>query len=198
MNRLYKSKNISRKQKDRIIKSGNEKFELLEVIYKDDCVELKLIGVHKTVYSVIIHPEYLECDCPDFLKRNESFVFCKHLCFIIIDVGNIIDENIFILNMDEDYYERILFYLKDMIVNSDMESKFKEANLMYIKSIHNYDNECSICYLPMSYGYIFVCKKCNNCIHKTCKDRWLKVNATCVFCRAFINSEPEEKQYLTL
>jgi hypothetical protein len=201
MNNLFNSNNISYCQKNRIKKCSYESLYLLETIFNNNLITLKMTGSTLNVYTIIISDRIIKCNCQDSMKRT---YFCKHICFVICFIGKIYDENIFInytLGYDEinSIIIRLLHNCSNdpNIVNNMLIDKYK-SKILNIKDDNksvlkrNINEDCPICYIVMNKDDpLFICHQCNNCVHMECMKIWLKNKNTCVYCREKIGDKVE-------
>jgi len=225
MDIILNSKNISHKQKNRIRKSMHELFFLLKSKILNNNCEMIITGSTLNIYTLNISDTIITCDCPDFLYSNKKNMYCKHICFAICYIGKIRDERVFtehkiteedknkilarlVSNFDEDDDDIILCkVLTDKYENLNLNKNTKNNKI----EARNIEEDCSICYLPLTNSesnieqkpkcnlnkskmdpepILSICKECNNAIHTNCLKTWLKYNETCVFCRKNWKKEP--------
>ena len=79
MNNLFNSKSIQYCQKNRIKKCSYESLYLLETIFTNNLITLKITGSTLNVYTITILDGNITCNCPDSMKMK---YFCKHICLL--------------------------------------------------------------------------------------------------------------------
>ena len=202
MNSLLKSINLCKEQKDRIRKSIYQSFYLLESKIVSNNIELYISGSTLNVYEIKIADFSIKCNCPDYYRTTSRGLFCKHICFVIITIGKIFDEDVFIKQIFFlDYRIMLMIRLSNNcggdpnIINSTFIDRFnKVISKETDKSneevlIRNIEEDCPICYVSLKEPVnvkIYNCMKCLNAVHKTCFDMWMSYNKSCIFCRSVI------------
>jgi len=211
MQSLLDSNNINFKQKNRILKSGYQCIYLVDVEFIDHELILKLTGSTLNIYTVKLKNNKLKCNCQDSFYCMINKLYCKHLCFVIIKIGQLFDEDIFyrdVLNNSESFkiYLRTIQINDSDIVCEYLIQKYKDKKNLELKISENFNkndgnnllNECPICYECLKDNLV-KCPKCSNCIHRVCAENWLKYNKSCVFCRSEIwNEYKYVKDYLNI
>jgi len=126
---------------------------------KSSCT-FNVSGTTGNLYDIILTPEWCNCTCPDYVRRNK---YCKHIYFILLRV---------LKGENED--------LKNALKNTEVYLKKKED----IKPREtSEDDECCICYDLLSEGSLDFCVNCRNSVHKDCIRIWKKKSSLCPLCR---------------
>jgi hypothetical protein len=219
MNTFLSSPNISRIQKDRIIKSGYQCLFLLETILTETGFNLKISGSTLNIYTVSLSYLKFSCDCRDSLYCESHNILCKHICFVICSIGKIETEALFttrILNIFDSYqlhFRLEMCHDEPNIVNKMLINRFKIA-----KNDINVDNkfiqnpttdtdtyidkesECPICFdqLKKDDNVVLKCPDCLKCIHSECVSKWLEYNKNCPLCRSTVWSGLNKNTYLNI
>ena len=206
MQSLINSKNINFKQKRKIIKAGYESIYLVEINILNDteCV-LKITGSTLNIYTITLKNNTLKCNCQDSFNCFINNLYCKHLCFVLIKIGKIFNDEIFLRDaLLEEECIKIILRLNincsnepDIIFNY-LTEKFKiKKESISIKKFQPLDNckinikdDCPICYLELdNTNNTLKCPECKNYIHKECIKKWLLYNKNCALCRSEIWAE---------
>ena len=215
MQSLVDSENINFKQKNKIIKAGYESIYLVEINILNDteCV-LKVTGSTLNIYTITLKNNILRCNCKDSFNCFINNLYCKHLCFVLIKIGKIFDEEVFLrtilktkecikiinrLNSNCSNEPDIIFEYLTKKFKTKKETISEEKFKKKIENKINIKDDCPICYLELGNNNILKCPECSNYIHQDCIQKWLLYNKNCVFCRSEIWKEYNEiKEYLNI
>jgi len=217
MQSLLDSKNINFKQKKKITKAGYESIYLVEsnILNETECV-LKVTGSTLNIYTIILKNNKLKCNCKDSFNCLINNLYCKHLCFVLIKIGKIFDDEVFSRNiLFEEECVKIILRLHvncsndPEIIFEYLTEKFKtkkdSISIQKFQKLEedkiNIKDECPICYLELGINNnILKCPECKNYIHKECIQKWLLYNKSCVFCRSeiWIEYDDSKDNYLNI
>jgi hypothetical protein len=213
MNTLLSSPNISRIQKDRIIKSAYQSLYLLETILTDTGFNLKISGSTLNIYTVSLSWLKFNCDCMDSSYCDSHNIFCKHICFVICSIGKIQNEDVFttrILNIYDSYQLHLRLEScreEPNIVNIMLINRFKASkndinidNKFIEDTSIDKESECPICFdqLKKDDNVVLKCPDCLNCIHSECVTKWLSYNKNCPLCRSTVWRGLNKNIYLNI
>ena len=188
MNSILKSSLICDKQKSRLIKSGYQSIYLIKSTLTDNGFILFVTGSTLNIYTIKLEGEKITCNCKD------TYLFCKHICFVIYYIGNISDELVFLNNkISCEHYSKLIERLQTNclndpgIVNDMLNDKFKKRiDFHDVSGIKNIEDDCPVCYSEIKDADLCKCPSCSNAIHENCVKKWLEYNKTCVHCRSDI------------
>jgi hypothetical protein len=200
MQSLLDSKNINFKQKRKIIKANYESIYLVEsnILNDTECV-LKVTGSTLNIYTLTLKDNKLKCNCKDSFNCFINNLYCKHLCFVLIKVGKILDDEVFSRNvLTKEECIKIIQRLNvncsnepDIIFDCLIEKYRTKKSIQKFQKLEedkiDIKDECPICYLELGNdNNILKCPECKNYLHEECVQKWLLYNKSCVFCRSEI------------
>lgn len=156
-------------------------------------------------YELYIDDKLISCTCPDFSQRGK---ICKHLYFIIGKIA----QNVELLNKLETEIEKgsresKLTREEYDTLSNNLVQRLTQRLSEYGKEpetgpqIPNnvLEDDCSICYDPLSQGKLLQCcdgkegYTCKNYFHTDCINDWLKRTSSCPMCRRTWNTTTTEK-----
>ncbi len=186
---------------------------LVECQYKNPetqhlSLQFKVTGSSYDIYTInVTNDNHILCDCPDALcECNGAGCYCKHICFVLIKIGQINDPTIFqrkVLTIEEKdkIFKRVQSIAIDRdVVNREVLEAYKKAqeelnidesyeltdNRFDAKDARNLNEDCSICYNKLDNdkkNEMRCCPSCKNAVHTECVTKWLTINKCCVLCR---------------
>jgi hypothetical protein len=159
-------------------------------------------GKGREQYNVDIYDEgNIKCSCPDFRFRSkEKNIVCKHICFVICRVGNILNPRFFDTKILDDISMKLVVdAVADMIdsrgtyvipASQIAASKIPVVDFS-VKSDCSIDSDtvCPICidsFEDSAISTLRSCPACKNIVHDHCINMWMETRDTCVFCRSDI------------
>lgn len=166
----------------------------------------KISGSTRSLYTVVFRKNgRFDCDCMDMkLHCRKIGCVCKHICFVYIKVlklagfeffcenGNVLPEAK--VKEAETICGALNGNIDAMLLNMSLKDKYDmiksgkytmEDSFQPNKAIGE-DDDCPICYNPLSDGILNGCPVCKNVVHKKCIKKWLDKHDTCVYCRSDI------------
>lgn len=172
-------------------------------------MEFKVTGSSYDVYTInITNDNNISCDCPDALcDCNGAGCYCKHICFVLIKIGQINDPTIFqrkVLTIEEKdkIYKRVhnIAGTERDVINHEFLEAYKKSqkelktdesyeltdNRFDAEIARNLDEDCAICYNKLDNdkkNEMRCCPSCKNAVHTECVTKWLIINKCCVLCR---------------
>lgn len=172
-------------------------------------MEFKVTGSSYDIYTInVTNDNNISCDCPDALCNcNGAGCYCKHICFVLIKIGQITDTTIFqrnVLTIEEKdkLFKRIqsIVPTERDVLNHELLEAYGKAqqelntdasfeitdNIFDVGDARNLDEDCVICYSKLDSdkkNEMRCCPACKNAVHTDCVTKWLKINKCCVLCR---------------
>lgn len=213
-------------QQNRINRVFKQKFFLIDTINRENTFSFIISGSTANLYTVEINLDQSDlesiivCDCRDSTSwAKRKGVKCKHCCFVIIKVLNILkyqeilDDGIYYLNPQK--YRKLIadgcynLHVKQELININYSLKYQTIKNQPQKSSDKYiltkevdqDDDCPICFDSLHPNDSNQCPTCHNIVHTKCIKKWLQLgNKNCVYCRSdwsdFIN--PKNSSYLNV
>ena len=188
----------------RIDKIYDQPIYLLKKSQEDNKFVFEVCGTTKNIYKVQIYKysKMIFCNCPDsksYAKQNG--VVCKHSCFILLKVLNLINSDDFfkMLLFDDKQLEFIknefnkLEFTENDYIKMDYVNKFNELPEDKIITKKDMELFCLICYDDLddteNKKLNNQCKYCLKIFHNKCINKWLSLgNNNCPHCRNIMKS----------
>jgi hypothetical protein len=188
----------------RIDKIYDQPIYLLTKSHEDNKFVFEVCGTTKNIYKVQIYKKskMIYCNCPDsksYAKQNG--VVCKHCCFILLKVLNLINSDDFfnMLLFDEKQLEYIknefnkLEFIENEYIKMDYVDKFNKLHDDKILIKDDMELFCLICYDELetieNKNINNQCKYCLKIFHNSCINKWLNMgNDNCPHCRNIMKS----------
>jgi hypothetical protein len=161
--------------------------------------ELKVAGSTGNVYAVGLRDGVLTCDCPDSAKMGRR-TCCKHLAFLLLKVGRLMDTGYFSTRSLTRGEERALEDRLEDVSRGPVDPlrtvyamRLRTAERSAAKAAKSFragsssDDDCPICYEALKDTLELAgCPTCRKAVHVACMMRWLETadRATCVYCRS--------------
>ncbi len=183
----------------RIKRSLKDKLFLVDIENTQNLYEkhFSVMGSTGNIYKIKINLENSNCNCPDFLFRQD---YCKHIYFVFLKVLNANKKDLeynlddsFLLNLFDNlnYITHHLYAsdeLREVYINELKKDSVNEDNNLGIK-VQKKDDSCPICMDELENNEaIDYCKYgCGKSLHSECFKMWSSKNKgnkpRCVFCR---------------
>ena len=148
----------------RVERALSQTFQLLYFSGKEE-VEILLEGTSGTVYQLCFREECRPtCSCPDYAK------YCKHILYILLGIlGNTRFDR---KKLDGAHMRLLRRNLKlNIRQRAEDEVPLRETE------------ECGICLEPNESDLVHCRYGCGRQMHRACLEQWVKINATCIYCR---------------
>ena len=81
------------------------------------------------------------------------------------------------------HYLKLLIYKKSKVKLKKSKFKVKKNLIVPVNYDEKEHSKCPICLDPIMYTYALYKTNCNHTFHRSCLEKWLKVNNTCPCCR---------------
>lgn len=148
-------------------------FLLNAIQFENDDWTFEVQGSMGTNYLLSFSKTCINCNCPDFTKRQET---CKH-CFFI--VGRVLND-LELMKKMEDGCEPSQLFLANF--SGRMQKRIEQRTFSIASSC---TDDCVVCFEPIDAKVgIWECKGCKKgCMHDECARRWLEKKNSCPLCR---------------
>jgi hypothetical protein len=172
-----------------------------------------IMGSSGGLYNVEIS-QVPKCNCPDFVKRTSGQSSsppgpCKHILFVMHRVLKVdqLDAMLYQVSLTCDELERMfreapLAPCATVLADDAVRSKFRESEELETGPKH-LEGDCSICMEGLSdeSKIVSVCSTCENGIHATCMQMYLRAGAggpKCPLCRSQWKTKEVDDRTLNL